>query len=157
MLIWPNLLKLLMNSKTNNMKEILLILTILFANIAESLANEYKWKVLEVVDGDTIKVEIPNLPEELHASVRILGIDTPEKDSRAKCDEENILGHKATEYTKKIVKSAKSIIFSEIKWDKYGGRILAKVTIDGKDFAEQIISEKLARPYFGDKKKSWCN
>lgn len=37
-----------------------------------------------------------------------------------------------------------------------GGRILGSIKLDGKDLAEQLVQAGLARPYAGDKKKSWC-
>lgn len=136
------------------MKKIFLILSLaLLTNSAE--AKDYQWKVLQVVDGDTIKVEIPGL-EEMHTSVRVLGVDTPEKFPRAKCMDEDNLGHDATAYTKSLIEKGKVIIFTDIKWDKYGGRILAHVKIDGKDLSEQLISANLARSYHGEKKKGWC-
>jgi endonuclease YncB( thermonuclease family) len=126
-----------------------------FCLINNVQAKEYQWKVLDVADGDTIKVEIPGL-EEMHTSVRVRNIDTPEKGFRAKCLEEDSMGHEATNYTTMLVNNSRVITFSEISWDKYGGRILAKVKLDGKDLAEQLISAKLARPYHGEKKQGWC-
>lgn len=133
-------------------------LVISFLITSPALAKDYQWKVLEVTDGDTLKVQIEGFPEELanHLSVRVLGIDTPEKNFRANCPEENNLGHDATDYTKSLVSNGKVIIFNNIKWDKYGGRILATVTIDGKNLGDELIKAKLAREYHGDKKKSWC-
>ena len=42
-------------------------------------------------------------------------------------------------------------------WDKFGGRIDADVFINGENFAQMQIDKGLARPYFGEKKKSWCD
>jgi endonuclease YncB( thermonuclease family) len=43
------------------------------------------------------------------------------------------------------------------KHDKYGGRVLGDVIIDGKKLSELLIANGHARPYFGEKKESWCN
>jgi endonuclease YncB( thermonuclease family) len=121
----------------------------------------YNWKVIRIVDGDTLEIANQFLPEELKLFVRIKGIDTPEKAPRAKCEKENILAQKASNYTKnsieKAQKNRQKITFSEIKWDKYGGRIVAKVMIDENDLGQELVRKKLARVYNGEKKKSWCN
>jgi len=120
----------------------------------------YNWQVIRVVDGDTLEISNEFLPEELKLFVRIKGIDTPEKEFRAKCQKEKILGQNASEYTKKAIKTAQEkklkITFSEIKWDKFGGRILAVVKIDNKNLGDELIKKGLARPYNGEKKASWC-
>jgi micrococcal nuclease len=35
-------------------------------------------------------------------------------------------------------------------------RTLAVLTINGKDIAEIMIAEHLARPYHGERRPSWC-
>ena len=47
--------------------------------------------------------------------------------------------------------------FKDLKWDKYGGRILSNVYLDGYLYADMIINEQLARPYDGGKKEGWCD
>ena len=42
------------------------------------------------------------------------------------------------------------------EWDKYGGRVLGDVIIDGVSLRYLLISNGYAREYFGDKKQSWC-
>jgi endonuclease YncB( thermonuclease family) len=44
-----------------------------------------------------------------------------------------------------------------VEWDKYGGRILGNVIVNGKDVSAILISEGLGRKYNGEAKKSWCN
>ncbi len=138
----------------------------IFSNKASALeiANDnrvYNWKVIRVLDGDTLEIANEFLPQELKLFVRIKGIDTPEKAPRAKCEQENILAQKASNYTKnsieKAQKNRQKITFSEIKWDKYGGRIVAKVMIDKNDLGQELVRKELARIYNGEKKKTWCN
>lgn len=117
----------------------------------------YQWPIVKVTDGDTIEVKPAWLLEGLRLRVRVLGIDTPEKTPRAQCKKEADLAQQATAFTKEKVSQGKIILFSRIDNDKYGGRYLATVTIDGKDLSKMLITAGLARPYFGDKKKSWCN
>ena len=123
--------------------------------------NVYNWKVIRIVDGDTLEIANQFLPEELKLFVRMKGVDTPEKAPRAKCEKENILAQKASNYTKnsieKAQKNRQKITFSEIKWDKYGGRIVAKVMINESDLGQELVKKGLARVYNGEKKKTWCN
>jgi len=119
-------------------------------------AAEYRWKVIEVTDGDTLKVEAPFLPKELKLSVRVNNIDTPEKGAKALCVKEGKLGEAATKLTRKLISESQDVAFSKIKWDKYGGRVLANVSIDGVDLAVSLIKAGVAREYHGEKKKSWC-
>ena len=143
---------------------IILFLIISSKALALEIANDnrvYNWKVLRVVDGDSLEIANEFLPQELKLFVRIKGIDTPEKAPRAKCEKENILAQKASNYTKNSIEKAQKnhqkITFSEIKWDKYGGRIVAKVMIDNSDLGQELVRKGLARVYHGEKKKTWCN
>ena len=142
---------------------IIFILFFLFTGAVNAQAEEpkiYNWEVLRVIDGDTIQIANEFLPKELKLFVRAKGVDTPEKAPSAKCEKENALGQKASNYTKNSIEKAQKnhqkITFSEIKWDKYGGRIVAKVLIGNNDLAQDLIKNGLGRVYFGDKKKSWC-
>ena len=118
----------------------------------------YEWKPIKVLDGDTIKFEAPWVPAPLkpEISVRVLGVDTPEKKPRNKCEQEDALAQKASKFTKELVANAKSIQVKLEDWDKYGGRVLGTVTIDGKDLTASLIENGLARAYHGEAKSSWC-
>ena len=139
----------------------MIIFLILFLFTSTAKAEVYEWKVLRTVDGDSLEIANQFLPEELKLFVRAKGVDTPEKAPHAKCGKENALGQKATIFTKKAIENAQKnnqkITFTEIKWDKYGGRIVAKVFINNIDLAQELIKNGLGRVYFGDKKKSWCD
>lgn len=132
----------------------LLLLTV----ATTAVANPYPWKVTRAVDGDTVEVQVDWLPVELgdKLKIRIFGVDTPEKGARAKCPAEAMLGGRASEFTKKFIKGKKVLV--EIKeWDKFGGRVLGDVNVDGKSLRAELIKNGYAREYFGDAKKSWCN
>ena len=124
--------------------------------LASSNAYAYEWEILRVVDGDTIEIKDECFPTELKLSIRVLGIDTPEKGSRAKCDKEAKLAEKASKFTKEFIGKNKTATFRNIKWDKYGGRLLADVEINGKSLSDELIKNGLARSYDGKKKGSWC-
>jgi endonuclease YncB( thermonuclease family) len=125
-----------------------------------SARKVYEWKIIRVVDGDTLEVAQNFLPPELKLFVRLKNVDTPEKSPRAKCDEEDKLAKKAFEFTKNAVEEAiknnQEITFSELKWDKYGGRVLSDVKINNRSLAKDLINNGLGREYHGEKKQSWC-
>ena len=120
---------------------------------------EYSWQVIRVVDGDTVQFQAPWVPAPIpqRISVRVFGVDTPEKGHRAQCPREAALGQRATEYTTRAVASASNVTVMLREWDKYGGRVLGDIMIDGRSLRTMLISEGLAREYFGEAKTSWCN
>jgi len=133
----------------------LTIVLIAFNVLADSFLNMREFRGNVCYDGDTCYVLAPTLPEPLQKmSVRILGIDTPEM--RAECAEEKKLALKGRELANKMFRSAEKIEFDNLKWDKYGGRVLADVYLDGKSYKDEIINAGLARPYDGGTKESWC-
>ena len=133
----------------------LTIVLIAFNVLADSFLNMREFRGNVCYDGDTCYVLAPTLPEPLQKmSVRILGIDTPEM--RAECAEEKKLALKGRELANKMFRSAEKIIFDNLKWDKYDGRVLADVYLDGKSYKDEIINAGLARPYDGGTKESWC-
>jgi endonuclease YncB( thermonuclease family) len=119
----------------------------------------YNYKITRVLDGDTVAFEANFLPEPLkkELSIRVYGVDTPEKGFRAKCESENTKGLAATEFTKKSIASAKKIEVAIANWDKFGGRVLGDVIMDGQSLRSLLIKNGYAREYYGEAKQSWCN
>lgn len=115
----------------------------------------YVKKVTNVVDGDTIDVDIDlGFDISFSSRVRLAGIDTPE--SRTSDKAEKALGLESKEYLKSKIKDAKSVVIKTEKMDsseKYG-RILGWVYLDGSEISinEQMISEGYAWGYLGDTK-----
>ena len=138
------------------MKKILLLCLLPFCSYAK---GPYDYPITRAVDGDTIEFTIPGLPEELGNTLklRVLGVDTPEKGSRAKCEKEAAAGAAATEFAKKTVASGAKLQIVLKEWDKFGGRVLGDMLVDGKSYSEMLIKEGHARRYFGEKKQSWCD
>lgn len=121
--------------------------------------KKYDYKVTRVLDGDTVGFEAKFLPDPLKKEllIRVYGVDTPEKGFRAKCESENTKGLAATEFTKKSVASAKKIEVAIADWDKFGGRVLGDVILDGQSLRSLLIKNGYAREYYGEAKQSWCN
>jgi micrococcal nuclease len=112
-------------------------------------------KVTNVVDGDTIDVEIDlGFDISFSSRVRLAGIDTPE--SRTTNKAEKVLGLEAKEYVKSKIKDAKEVVIKTEKMDsseKYG-RILGWLFLDGSKVSvnEQMIADGYAWGYLGDTK-----
>ena len=118
----------------------------------------YDFKVLRVIDGDTVEIEADFLPPPLKPTLklRILGVDTPEKKSRAKCTSESRLAEKASMFTQKTISEGLIKKIQIKSWDKYGGRVLGDVIVDGQSLKNLLLSKGLAKPYDGGKKVGWC-
>jgi endonuclease YncB( thermonuclease family) len=138
---------------------IIFLILALLATPAQAQEQMYVYKALKVTDGDTIKIDVSKespLIKKLGLSVRINGIDTPEKGSRAKCKKENELAMQATKFTTDLV-SNKELLLTSIKWDAYGGRVDAFVKVNGVDIGKALLVRWLAVEYDGKKKnKDWC-
>ena len=136
---------------------VVILLSLFIGCHAAYAGQKYRWPVLRVIDGDTVKVRINSMPRELQlVSVRINGVDTPEKGRRAKCSYERELSKKAKAFTSLALEQAKDIYFTNISYGKYGGRILATVYVDGFNLGDMLINQNLAKPYFGKKKIGFC-
>ena len=119
---------------------------------------EYKCKVLRVVDGDTVDVDIDLgfgivLSDE---RVRIMGIDTPESRTRDKV--EKLFG-KASKHRLESLLGKVAILKTQINKDgedmkgKFGRVLGDFVTEDGRMATEVMIDEGHCVPYFGGSKE----
>jgi endonuclease YncB( thermonuclease family) len=136
---------------------LLLIPTLVFAQ-KQPKGVTYPAEILNVSDGDTIVIAAPFLPAPLRPqlAVRIFGVDTPEKGGRAKCPKEAQMGEAATQFTKKMVAQGKQFQVVLYGWDKFGGRVLGDILVNGQSVRQGLIANGLAREYYGEAKTSWC-
>lgn len=118
----------------------------------------YDAQILRVSDGDTIVIAAPFLPAPLkpELAVRIFGVDTPEKGHRAQCSSENQRGQAASAFTKNAVASTQKHQVTFYGWDKFGGRVLGDIILNGVSLRSELIKNGFAREYYGDAKQSWC-
>ncbi len=119
----------------------------------------YDITIVRAIDGDTVVVTAPYLPAPLkpELGVRIFGVDTPEKSFRAKCESEKKRGEQASVFTKDVIAATKKHQVVLYDWDKFGGRILGDILLDGMSLRDLLIKNGFAREYYGDAKQSWCN
>lgn len=128
---------------------------------ASTLAADRYWKDIPftgVVDGDTIQTKIATLPYPLYnVKIRILGIDTPEKGYLAKCEREKQLGVEATAKLTELIGTSSVITLKNFKYDKYGGRLVSEVIVNGINLGQKMLEHGYARVYSGTgPKPDWC-
>ena len=97
------------------------------------------------IDADTIKVNIPNVPDVFGKSIpiRLYKVDAPEKDCNF------IHWNEGRKYVSTVLTKAKNIELRNCKRDKYF-RLNCEVIFDGKNLREDVLAKKLVLPY-GDK------
>ena len=144
-------------------KKILLLLLavplVAFAQGKQKPGVTYDAVITRVIDGDTVAFQADFLPAPLkkELSIRVFGVDTPEKGFRAQCASEAQRGEAASAFTKQAVAASTQRQIVLIDWDKYGGRVLGDVLLDGKSLRQMLITKGFAREYYGEAKQSWCN
>ena len=122
----------------------------------------YDAKILRITDGDTVVIAAPFLPAPLkpELAVRVYGVDTPEKGFRAQCESEKQRGEAASAFTKKAIESAAAtggkFQATLYGWDKFGGRVLGDILVNGQSLRAALIANGFAREYYGEAKQSWC-
>ena len=118
----------------------------------------YDAVITRVIDGDTVAFQADFLPAPLkkELSIRVFGVDTPEKGHRAQCPSEAQRGESASAFTKEQINASSNRQIVLMDWDKYGGRVLGDVVLDGKSLRHLLIANGHAREYYGEAKTSWC-
>jgi endonuclease YncB( thermonuclease family) len=112
--------------------------------------------VISIYDGDTIRVNINNLPPIIGQNIRIRlsNIDTPE--IKGQCSREKKLALIARDRLRQLVNNAHTIEIHNLQRGKYF-RIVADLMLDGQNASDILINENLGVPYKGGKKiHSWC-
>ena len=145
------------------MKQLLVILCLLpmlaVAQPKQKPGVVYDAVITRVIDGDTVAFQADFLPAPLkkELSIRVFGVDTPEKGFRAACPSEAASGEAATAFTKQALNQASKRQIVLMDWDKYGGRVLGDVLLNGQSLRTMLIQNGFAREYYGEAKTSWCN
>lgn len=138
---------------------LLLVPMLAFAQGKQKPGVTYDAVITRVIDGDTVAFQAPFLPAPLkpELSIRVFGVDTPEKGFRAQCESENARGQAASAFTKQAIAQATTRQIVLMDWDKYGGRVLGDVILNGQSLRQMLIANGFAREYYGEAKTSWCN
>ena len=101
---------------------------------------------ITVVDGDTVDWR--------GKRYRLTGYDTPEI-SRAACPAEKALGYAASWRLQYLIWGGGAVVEPSGRQDRYG-RELGRLIVKGRDVADILIGEGLARRYEGGRRKGWC-
>jgi micrococcal nuclease len=100
-----------------------------------------------VVDGDTLAFG--------RERVRIANLDAPDVGIHARCALEQRRGEGAKSYAQGLIRNASLIeIVHRNGLDRFG-RTLARVQVDGRDFAGLMIAAGYGRPWRG-RSSDWC-
>jgi micrococcal nuclease len=133
------------------------IIALLFAAapVQAALPAAFEGEVLQVVDGDTVRVRLQIwIGQSIETNVRILGLDAPE--IHGKCAIEREKAQAARRALADLLGDGK-ILLRHVRNDKYAGRVLAMAqNTGGTDITSYMLAQGLARGYQGKKRGKWC-
>lgn len=132
-----------------------IFLILLIVTTYTKAENLYDYKIIKVIDGDTVNIKVDFLPEELGdtLSVRIFGIDTPE--IRGRCIKEIEQAKNARNFLKDVISKNEYKIVIKGR-DKYF-RLLGDVKIGDSYVSDIMLNKGYAVSYKGKThKNSWC-
>jgi len=109
------------------------------------------------VDGDTIRADVTIWPAIIvDASIRVVGVDTPELRASTACERD--LAVKAKAFTDTWIQTNQPLMIGAVKPDKYSGRYDDAVVTgkDGTSLTTALIQAGIGRPYSGGARQGWC-
>ena len=113
-------------------------------------------RVGHILDGDTFSAAVSlDADTTVSVRVRLRNVDTPEMNGD--CEYERARAVAARDRLAEIIPVGSTVELSNVKDDKYLGRIDANVkNAAGDDVGEVLIREKFGRKYSGGRRKPWC-
>lgn len=128
--------------------------------VTTAYAGENQWRsisgpvtaeVIRIIDGDTIEVDAHPWPgHAVRVSVRLRGIDTPER--RSRCTDQRAAALLARNELQRLVTGVPTVELINVSGGKYYGRVLADMTAGNRDVATAMLESGLARAYRGGKR-----
>ena len=117
---------------------------------------------IEIIDGDTVRFD--------GVVYRLVGIDTPERGDKARCEDERRLAEAATKRLRALVASGDAHLTRVMCACRPGqegtrdcdyGRLCGSLSIGGRDAGNILIGEGLAHPYICGargcpQRRPWC-
>lgn len=107
------------------------------------------FRLMRVIDGDTIVgayLVDPSVDVPLVVSVRLAGLDTPERNTEA--------GQRVrAAVVRRFEGRHGPVTIQVIKWDKWGGRIDARVFLGSECLNDWLLARRWAKPFNGHTKK----
>jgi len=115
-----------------------------------SIAGPVSAQVVRIIDGDTLEVNAHPWPgHAVRVSVRLRGIDTPER--RSQCPDQRAAAQLARIELERLVSGFSTVELINVAGGKYYGRVLADLKAGTRDIASAMLESGLARPYQGGK------
>lgn len=109
---------------------------------------DYKAKVVGVVDGDTIDIEIDlGFDIKIKQRVRLYGVDTPETHGETKEK-----GLESKKFVEKLLPINTEVLVKTVKTNEKYGRFLASILMGDIDVSKELVKNGLAVEYYGGKK-----
>ncbi len=123
----------------------------------EVLSGPVPATVIEVMDGDTVKVRARIwLGQDLSTRVRLVGIDAPELNGG--CARERALAERARAFLAAADGGPVEVRLFEVRYGKYARRVVARMeTAEAIDLGAALIAAGLAQPYDGGRRPTWCD
>ncbi|WP_244577832.1 thermonuclease family protein [Hoeflea halophila] len=110
-----------------------------------------KAKIIRIIDGDTLEVDAHPWPgHAVRVSVRLRGIDTPER--RSRCAAQRVAAQMARNQLERLVSGFQSVELVNVAGGKYFGRVLADMKAGSRDIASAMLESGHASPYRGGKR-----
>jgi len=113
-------------------------------------------RVGHIIDGDTFSALVKlDSDTEVSVRVRLRNVDTPE--IHGACQSERQMATRARDRLSEMIPVGTVVELSNIKDDKYLGRIDANVAdARGRDVGTRLVTEGLGRRYNGGHRNGWC-
>src|SRR4051794_22856696 len=119
----------------------LFALTASLLPVAAATADPIARDKIEIVDGDTVRID--------GKKVRLVGFDAPETgEDTARCDAERERGKKAAARLAELLAEGDIAMRYRKRRDLYG-RLLGRLTVNGKNVGATLIRERLAVRWIG--------
>ena len=124
---------------------------------SDILSGPYDAEVIDVIDGDTLRANITIWPHTYaRRSVRLRGIDAPERKDRDACAFARDLYERSRARLAQMADSR--VRLRNVEEGRYAGRIIADVyTLQGEDIGATLLRERLVRVYrIPRERPPWC-
>ena len=136
------------SSARNRLCLVIAVLAALVLFVSPSGSQAEQFKVTRVSDGDTIKVR----GSSGEMTIRLVGIDAPET-SHKKREPSQPFSQQSTKYLAGLALN-KTVEIKEYGHDRYG-RVLAVVTLGGKNINLEMVKAGFAEVYRGEHAKGF--
>jgi micrococcal nuclease len=114
---------------------------------------EYSAKLIKVVDGDTLDLEVDlGFDVNVKMRFRLAGIDTPEL--KSKDATERLTALEAKQFVQDFLANKPlKVLTSKDKQEKYGRYLATVFVVGGENLNVALLDNKLAKPYDGGSKE----